>query len=73
MPFGDVADVGFEEVEALGDLGSDLAHGQHVDPRRRQQDPDRHPTGQAKNLRQWVEVSGLENESGPDPPGGIEE
>jgi hypothetical protein len=31
MPVGDVADVGLEEVEVLGNLGSDLAHRQHVD------------------------------------------
>ena len=73
MPVRDVADLGLEEVEVLGDLGSDLAHRQDVDPRRRQQNPERQPTCQAKDLRHRVEVTRLENESGPDPPGGIDE
>src|SRR5215471_12405702 len=62
MPAGNVASLGLEEVEVLGDLGSDLAHRQDVDPRRRQQNPERQPIGQAKDLRQGVEVTGLENE-----------
>jgi hypothetical protein len=64
------ADVGFEEVEVLGDLGSDLAHGQ---PRRRQQDAERQATSQAKDLCQRVKVNGLQNEPGPDPAGGLDE
>jgi hypothetical protein len=73
MPVRDVAHLGLEEVEVLGDLGSDLLHGQHVDPSRRQQDAERQPTCQAKDFRQGVHVPGLEHESGPDPLGGIDE
>ena len=64
MPVGDVAHLGLQEVEALGDLGRDLAHGQHVDPRRRQQDPQRQPAGQTQDRAQGVEVLALQREPG---------
>ena len=50
VPPGKVAHLRLEEVEILGDLGGDFVHGQHVDPRSRQENGERHSAGQAKDL-----------------------
>ncbi len=73
LPFGHVAQIGLQKVEALADLGRDLGGGQHLQPARRQQDAQGHATHQATDAGHVPEVGGRQLKARPDPARALQE
>jgi len=64
LAFGDVAQFGFEKIQAGGDLLRDLDQRQHAQPARRQHQRQRHPLDQPADADDVADVAVVHFEAG---------